>query len=236
LLSFRGRRVHVIRSVLSPGSREKIRIHKTLLTREDHGGEIVFAVANFGRIPFMVSQGDCVGQVVLIGVDDVACQVLDDSRAEICFEEPACALVASATTDDVMKPGYQYNPKPYEKAWVGNQSAGEPEATKLYDPDAPMPEPAGVLRPIASRVLVQILRAARMCRYDLLRAVCGLGGCATKSTHQCDNDLPRLICNINATKDHSMIGWCGDPDAIVDLRVYADADFAGCVRAMRSAT
>jgi hypothetical protein len=31
-----------------------------------------------------------------------------------------------------------------------------------------------------------------------------------------------------------MIGWCGDPDALLELRVYADADFAGCVRAMRS--
>jgi hypothetical protein len=33
-----------------------------------------------------------------------------------------------------------------------------------------------------------------------------------------------------------MIGWCGGPDAILDLRIYADADFAGCVRAMRSTT
>jgi hypothetical protein len=31
-----------------------------------------------------------------------------------------------------------------------------------------------------------------------------------------------------------MIGWCGGPDAMLGLRVYADADFAGCVRAMRS--
>jgi hypothetical protein len=33
-----------------------------------------------------------------------------------------------------------------------------------------------------------------------------------------------------------MIGWCGDPDAILDLRVYADADLAGCVRTKRSTT
>jgi hypothetical protein len=33
-----------------------------------------------------------------------------------------------------------------------------------------------------------------------------------------------------------MIGWCGDPDAALELHVYADADFAGCVRAMRSTT
>jgi hypothetical protein len=33
-----------------------------------------------------------------------------------------------------------------------------------------------------------------------------------------------------------MIGWCGDPSSALELRVYADADFAGCVRTMRSAT
>jgi hypothetical protein len=112
----------------------------------------------------MVSQGDWIGQVMLVGVDDVACQVLDDSHAEICLEEPACALVASETTDDVIKPGYQCNPKPYKKAWVGHQSEGGPETTKLYDPDAPMPKRTGVLQPIASRILMRILHAARLCR------------------------------------------------------------------------
>jgi hypothetical protein len=33
-----------------------------------------------------------------------------------------------------------------------------------------------------------------------------------------------------------MIEWCGDPSSALELRVYADADFAGCVRRMRSAT
>jgi hypothetical protein len=42
------------------------------------------------------------------------------------------------------------------------------------------------------------------------------------------------MCYINATKDHAMIGWCGDPSAALELRVYADADFAGCIRTMRS--
>jgi hypothetical protein len=31
-----------------------------------------------------------------------------------------------------------------------------------------------------------------------------------------------------------MIGWCGDSACLLGLRVYADADFAGCVRTMRS--
>jgi hypothetical protein len=83
---------------------------------------------------------------------------------------------------------------------------------------------------------MKILYAARMCRYDLLRAVCGLASCTTKWTHQCDRDLRRLICYINTTKDHVMIGWCGDPSSALELRVHADADFAGCIRTMRSTT
>jgi hypothetical protein len=93
-----------------------------------------------------------------------------------------------------------------------------------------------VLQPFASRILMKILYAARMCRCDLLRAVCGLASCATNWTHQCDRDLRILICYIDATKDHAMIGWCGDPSSALELRVYADADFAGCVRTMRSTT
>jgi hypothetical protein len=113
---------------------------------------------------------------------------------------------------------------------------GGARKTKLCDPDAPIPEPTGILQPIASRILMKILRAACMCRYDLLRAVCGLASCATKRTRQYDSDLPRLICYINTTKHHSMIGWCGGLDTILDLRVYADADFAGCVHTVRSTT
>jgi hypothetical protein len=137
----------------------------------------------------MVSHGDCVGQIILIGVDDVECQVHDDSISKICLDEPDCAMVASAESDAVTQPGYQYNPKSYAKAWIGHQSAGGPETTKLYDPDAPIPEPCGVLQPIASRILMEILYAARMCRCDLLRAVCGLASCTAKWTHKCDSDL-----------------------------------------------
>jgi hypothetical protein len=125
---------------------------------------------------------------------------------------------------------------PTSKTWKEYQEHGGPETTKLYDPDAINPEPSGVLQSFASRTLVKILYAARMCRYDLLRAVCGLASCATKWTHQCDRDLHRLICYINTTKDHALIGWCGDPSSALELRVYADADFAGCVRTMRSTT
>jgi hypothetical protein len=41
-LSFRGQRVRITQSVLGPGSREKIRIRKTLLARKDPVSAIVF--------------------------------------------------------------------------------------------------------------------------------------------------------------------------------------------------
>ena len=41
----------------------------------------------------------------------------------------------------------------------------------------PSPAPdVGRLQPIAAKVLMKILYAARLCRFDLLRAVCHLGG------------------------------------------------------------
>jgi hypothetical protein len=101
-------------------------------------------------------------------------------------------------------------PKPYKKFWAGQQKAGGPERKGTYDPDSPIPEPCGVLRPIASRILMEILYAARMCRCDLLCAVCGLASCISKWTKQCDRDLHRVICYINATRYRKIIGWRRD--------------------------
>lgn len=47
-------------------------------------------------------------------------------------------------------------------------------------------EVSGILKPIASKVLMKILYAARMCRYDLLRATCALASLVTKWTPTCD--------------------------------------------------
>ena len=47
-------------------------------------------------------------------------------------------------------------------------------------------EPTGKLQPIASRVLMKILFAARMARYDLLRATQSLASRVTKWSKDCD--------------------------------------------------
>ena len=62
-------------------------------------------------------------------------------------------------------------------------------------------EAKGVLAPIAARVLLKILFAARMTRFDLLRAVQGFAARVTKWSAECDKALHRLICYINSTLD-----------------------------------
>ena len=70
---------------------------------------------------------------------------------------------------------------------------------------------SGVLAPTASRVPLKILYAARMARFDLLRATCYLATRITKWSKQCDRMLHRLVAYINSTLDVYMTGWIADP-------------------------
>ena len=71
-------------------------------------------------------------------------------------------------------------------------------------------EKKGVLAPIAARVLMKILFAARMARYDLLRAVQGLAARVTKWSADCDRALHRLVCCIDTTIDVKLKAFIGD--------------------------
>ena len=88
-------------------------------------------------------------------------------------------------------------------------------------------EAKGVLAPIAARVLMKILFAARMARFDLLRAVQGLAARVTKWSADCDRALHRLVCYVHSTLDHRMTAFVGDKVADCKLWVFADADHAG---------
>ena len=92
----------------------------------------------------------------------------------------------------------------------------------------------GRLQPIASRVLMKILWAARLARFDLLRAVSHLATLVTKWTSECDRKLHRLVGYIQQSKSHRLIGWVGDELCCIQPHLYADADFAGCVETQRS--
>jgi hypothetical protein len=90
------------------------------------------------------------------------------------------------------------------------------------------------VEPYAAKILMKILYAARMARFDLLRAICGLAQFITKWDDECDRKLYRLVCYINSTLDMRMTGWVGDECEQWIPHVFADADFAGCSKTSRS--
>ena len=104
-------------------------------------------------------------------------------------------------------------------------------ATPLHDNRVARPteegEPQGKLQPIASRVLMKILFAARMARWDLLRATQSLASRVTKWSRDCDVALHRLVCYINSSLDIRMQGFTGDTIAECQLWLFCDADWAG---------
>ncbi len=81
----------------------------------------------------------------------------------------------------------------------------------------------GELRPIAARVL-KVLYAARMARYDLLRAVNSLACNVTRWAVACDTQLHRLMCYIHHSLDLRLVGWVGDQPEAFTLQLFADAD------------
>ena len=74
---------------------------------------------------------------------------------------------------------------------------------------------------------MKILFAARMARWDLLRATQSLASRVTKWSSDCDLGLHRLVCYINSSLDTMMSGFIGD--SIMDCRLwlFSDSDFAG---------
>ena len=90
------------------------------------------------------------------------------------------------------------------------------------------------VEPYAAKIFMKILYAARMARFDLLRAVCGLAQFITRGGDECDRKLFRLVCYINSTFELRMTGWAGDVCDRFVPHVFADADFAGCSNTSRS--
>ena len=88
-------------------------------------------------------------------------------------------------------------------------------------------EKKGILQPIASKILMKVLFAARMARFDLLRATQGLASRVTKWSVDCDQALFRLMCYIHTTVDRKMHGFVGDPSSRTRLWLFADSDHAG---------
>ncbi len=97
-------------------------------------------------------------------------------------------------------------------------------ATQVSDvPGDPMDQP-GELANSAASIIVKIMYAARMARFDLLRAVQGLARVITKWTARQDQELHRLMCYIQTTKHWRSVGWMGDAADQVKPVVFTDAD------------
>ena len=74
---------------------------------------------------------------------------------------------------------------------------------------------------------MKILFAARMARFDLLRATQSLASRVTKLSIECDVALHRLVSYIHCTKHHFLEGFIGDAFDECQLWLFADADHAG---------
>jgi len=71
---------------------------------------------------------------------------------------------------------------------------------------------------------------------DLLRAVQGLAKYMTKWTKKQDRELHQLMSYIHHSKHMKMVGWVSDPFDLLQIQLYSDSDFAGCIETMRSTT
>ena len=94
----------------------------------------------------------------------------------------------------------------------------------------------GELQNAACRILMKLLYAARMARFDLLRAIGFLATRITKWSPLCDKMLHRLMCYVNATINLKMGAWVGDTIGELTLTLFTDADFAGDIVSRRSTT
>ena len=92
----------------------------------------------------------------------------------------------------------------------------------------------GELKPIVVRILMKLLFGARMCRFDLLTAICKLARRVTKWDSRCDAALHRLVSYVSQTLHLRLTGWTGDSLSTVQPFLYADADLGGCTQTSRS--
>ena len=169
-------------------------------------------------------------------------------------ESPARAPAGSGPVEECPWCRHTFAPDPYpsisdlQKARRSQQSSGSggdaptgSEATSSLggDSSARAEEAGGAdvrgrLAPVAAKILMKVLYGARCARLDLLRAVSHLACYFTKWTSRCDAKLHRLMCYINSTLDHRMVGWIGDKLVALQPHLFADADLAGCVDTQRS--
>ena len=83
-------------------------------------------------------------------------------------------------------------------------------------------------------ILMSVLYAARIARFDLFKPIQFLAKRITKWDKRCDLRLHQVMSYINSTMDFDAYGVIGDHPRDLTLHLYVDADFAGCPYSLRS--
>ena len=78
------------------------------------------------------------------------------------------------------------------------------------------------------------LYGARLARFDLGRAMCYLAAFISQWDAVCVKKLHRLMCYITSAIDLRMVGRVSNPIIDVSPHLFADVDFAGCLKTARS--
>ena len=123
--------------------------------------------------------------------------------------------------------------------WCGTCFSPDQAASKARSTDDDVKsdakeQPRGTLAPHAASLLMKLLYAARIARFDLLRAINVLARNVTKWTVADDAKLHHLMCYVHHSADQKMVGWVGDSKADLSLALFADADYAGCGQSLKS--
>jgi hypothetical protein len=92
----------------------------------------------------------------------------------------------------------------------------------------------GQLQPLASSILMRLLYGARYSRFDLLKAISRLAGSVAYWSVDCDRRLMRLPSYVKGSLKKRLVGFVGNTPSEVMPHQYADADFAGDPRTLRS--
>lgn len=95
-------------------------------------------------------------------------------------------------------------------------------------------QPSGELNRIAASILMRILYAARMVRFDLLRVTCRIATRHSRWTEMDDRRVHRPIRYIYHHAGDRQVGFIGNDVHDTSLRLFCDADFAGDAASQRS--
>ena len=88
-------------------------------------------------------------------------------------------------------------------------------------------EVTGELAPAACKLLMKALWLGRLSRPDIIKPIGDLATCVQKWSRNNDRQAHRLICYIDSTKFHRLVGHVDDCPDDLKLSLYVDADFAG---------